>query len=83
MPLKQSIVGLKLSIRRWVDSRVSVRGQAARGNLATEDLVYALGSDELEGNIDIVKLVDTSWWLAEFTGHPHIRWYQMQYEACK
>lgn len=45
-------------------------GKAARGNLATEDLVYALGSDELEGNIDIVKLVDTSWWLAEFTGHP-------------
>ena len=47
-------------------------GKAARGNLATEDLVYALGSDELEGNIDIAKLVDTSWWLAEFTGHsPH------------
>jgi deoxyadenosine/deoxycytidine kinase len=26
----------------------------------------------LDGNIDIVKLVATSWWLAEFTGHsPH------------
>lgn len=36
-------------------------GPRARGNLATEDLVYAL--DDVNTGIDLERLVDTAWWI--------------------
>lgn len=36
-------------------------GPKARGNLATEDLVYALGSDAT--SVDLDRLVETAWWI--------------------
>ena len=44
-------------------------GPNAKGNLATEDLVYALGNEGLARPIDLMSLVNTSWWLSTFTGH--------------
>lgn len=44
-------------------------GPNAKGNLATEDLVYALGAEGLARPIDLMSLVTTSWWLSTFTGH--------------
>ena len=40
----------------------------ATGNIATEDLVYALGREGVETGIDVDRLIDTSEWLAELLG---------------
>jgi hydroxymethylglutaryl-CoA lyase len=45
-------------------------GPGAKGNTATEDLVYALGVDGFESEIDLDGLVATSWWLSSMTQHP-------------
>jgi hydroxymethylglutaryl-CoA lyase len=45
-------------------------GPGAKGNTATEDLVYALGADGFESEIDLDGLVATSWWLSSMTQHP-------------
>ena len=45
-------------------------GPGAKGNTATEDLVYALGADGFESEIDLDGLVATSWWLSSMTNHP-------------
>jgi hydroxymethylglutaryl-CoA lyase len=44
-------------------------GPRAKGNLATEELVYALDRSGLETGVDLDALVATSWWLAEHLGH--------------
>jgi isopropylmalate/homocitrate/citramalate synthase len=44
-------------------------GPRAKGNLATEDLVYALGEDALAHPISLPGLIDTAWWLSERVGH--------------
>jgi isopropylmalate/homocitrate/citramalate synthase len=40
----------------------------ATGNIATEDLVYALERDGIETGIDIERLIDVTAWLAEVLG---------------
>ena len=42
----------------------------AKGNLATEDLVYALRGSGVETGIDLDALVDTSRWMSEQLGKP-------------
>lgn len=44
-------------------------GPGARGNLATEDLVYALRGSRLTTGLDLDALVAISWWLAEELDH--------------
>jgi hydroxymethylglutaryl-CoA lyase len=44
-------------------------GPGARGNLATEDLVYALRDSRLTTGLDLDALVAISWWLAEELDH--------------
>ncbi len=44
--------------------------KSATGNLATEDLVWALHGAGVETGIDLVKLVETSAWMAEQLGRP-------------
>ena len=41
-------------------------GPKARGNLATEDLVYALGSDAT--SVDLDRLVEIAWWICRELG---------------
>ncbi|HWL43985.1 MAG TPA: hydroxymethylglutaryl-CoA lyase [Ilumatobacter sp.] len=49
-------------------------GPGARGNLATEDLVYALRGSGFDTGVDLDALVDTSWWLAGQLGRdPYAR----------
>lgn len=43
-------------------------GPGAKGNLATEDFVYALDGTEYDSGVDLDALVNTSWWLSEFVG---------------
>jgi hydroxymethylglutaryl-CoA lyase len=45
-------------------------GPGAKGNLATEDLVYALERSGVDTGIDLDALVATSWWLSGTLGHP-------------
>lgn len=42
--------------------------KSATGNLATEDLVWALQGLGIETGVDLAALVDTSWWLADHLG---------------
>jgi hydroxymethylglutaryl-CoA lyase len=42
----------------------------ARGNLATEDLVWALERSGVETGVDLSALVDTTAWMAEHLGRP-------------
>lgn len=42
----------------------------AKGNLATEDLVYALHRSGVTTGVDLAALVDTSAWMAEQLGRP-------------
>lgn len=42
----------------------------ATGNLATEDLVYALGRSGVGTGMDLSRLIAASEWLAEVVGHP-------------
>ncbi len=44
--------------------------KSATGNLATEDVVWALQGMGIETGIDLVKLVQTSQWMAEHLGRP-------------
>jgi len=73
MGLANSMAALEMGVR-VVDSSVGglggcpYAGPGARGNLATEDLVYALEGDELVTGVDLDGLVDTAWWLAEQLG---------------
>lgn len=49
-------------------------GPGARGNLATEDLVYALLGSDYDTGVDLDALVATSWWLARQLGRePYAR----------
>lgn len=59
---------------RTVDASVSGTGgcpyaKGASGNLATEDLVYALHGMNFETGIDLYKLVETGAWLSRLLGH--------------
>ncbi len=45
---------------------------AATGNIATEDLVYALHRMGMPTGIDIDKLIDTARWLADIVGKPAV-----------
>jgi hydroxymethylglutaryl-CoA lyase len=42
----------------------------ATGNLATEDLVYALHGSGVETGVDLDALIDTSAWMARRLGRP-------------
>ncbi|MFK8013930.1 MAG: hydroxymethylglutaryl-CoA lyase [Gammaproteobacteria bacterium] len=42
---------------------------AATGNIATEDLLYALERSGIDGAVDLEKTIDTASWLAEQLGH--------------
>ena len=44
----------------------------AKGNLATEDLVYALHGSGVETGVDLTALVDTTAWMAEQLGRPPV-----------
>jgi len=44
-------------------------GPNAKGNIATEDIVYAMGVENIVGDIDLNSLVEISWWLSGYTGH--------------
>lgn len=39
-------------------------GPGARGNLATEDLLYALRDSQFETGVDLAAIVDIAWWLS-------------------
>ena len=46
-------------------------GPRARGNVATEDIVYAVGgSPEFELGLDLARLVETSVWICDELGRP-------------
>ena len=45
-------------------------GPQAKGNLATEDLVYALQGTPNDTGIDLEALCDISQWMAGYLGHP-------------
>ena len=45
-------------------------GGRARGNLATEDLAYALSRGGVETGLDVMALVRTAWWISEQLGRP-------------
>lgn len=74
MGIANALVAIDEGVRR-IDASVGglggcpFGGPNAKGNLATEDLVYALGNDGLERPIDLMALVETSWWLSAYTGH--------------
>jgi hydroxymethylglutaryl-CoA lyase len=60
---------------RTVDASVSGTGgcpyaQGASGNLATEDLVYALHGMGFATGVDLARLVDTGAWLSGLLGRP-------------
>jgi hydroxymethylglutaryl-CoA lyase len=44
--------------------------KSATGNLATEDLVWALAGAGVETGVDLDALVETSVWMAEQLGRP-------------
>jgi hydroxymethylglutaryl-CoA lyase len=44
--------------------------RSATGNLATEDLVWALTGAGVETGVDLEKLVETSVWMARQLGRP-------------
>jgi hydroxymethylglutaryl-CoA lyase len=44
----------------------------AKGNLATEDLVWALERSGVDTDVDLGALVDTSAWMAEQLGRPPV-----------
>jgi hydroxymethylglutaryl-CoA lyase len=74
MGIANAISAIECGVRR-IDASVGglggcpFGGPNAKGNLATEDLVYALGAEGLLAPIDLALLVETSWWLSSFTGH--------------
>jgi len=45
-------------------------GPGAKGNLATEDLVYALAGTEHDTGVDLAALCGISQWMAGHLGHP-------------
>lgn len=45
-------------------------GPKAKGNLATEDLVYALQGSDRDTGLDLDALVDTAWWISDQLGRP-------------
>lgn len=45
-------------------------GEGAKGNVATEDVLYALAGEDVEGSPDLDAVIAASWWLAGLTGHP-------------
>jgi hydroxymethylglutaryl-CoA lyase len=47
-------------------------GPSASGNLATEDLVYALNRAGVRTGLSLEALVETSWWLAGHTRRPPV-----------
>jgi hydroxymethylglutaryl-CoA lyase len=60
---------------RTVDASVSGTGgcpyaKGASGNLATEDLVFALNGMNFATGINLDKLADTGAWLSHLLGHP-------------
>lgn len=60
---------------RTVDASVSGTGgcpyaKGASGNLATEDLVYALHGMGFATGVDLARLVDTGAWLSRLLGRP-------------
>jgi hydroxymethylglutaryl-CoA lyase len=75
MGLANSLAAIDEGIR-IVDGSARGRGGGpvarprARGNLATEDLVYALEGSEYETGVDLDALIATSWWLSESVGRP-------------
>lgn len=44
-------------------------GPGAKGNVATEDILYALTGEDVEGSPNLDAVIATSWWLADLTGH--------------
>lgn len=73
MGLVNSMVAIEAGVR-IVDTSVGglggcpYAGPGARGNLATEDLVYALDDASLTTGVDLEQLVEVSWWLSELVG---------------
>jgi hydroxymethylglutaryl-CoA lyase len=60
---------------RVVDSAVSGTGgcpyaKGATGNVATEDVAYMLQGMGIETGVDLDRLIDTGWWLAQQLGKP-------------
>lgn len=60
---------------RVVDSSVSGTGgcpyaKGATGNVASEDVAYMLQGMGIETGVDLDKLVETGWWLAQHLGKP-------------
>jgi len=74
MGLANALVAINCGVRR-IDASIGglggcpFGGVRAKGNLATEDLVYALGESEFRFPPNLSALVDISWWLAERVGH--------------
>lgn len=75
MGLANSITAIEQGIRT-VDTSIGglggcpFAGPGAKGNLATEDLVYALSGTDNDTGVDLESLVSTNAWLAEKIGRP-------------
>jgi hydroxymethylglutaryl-CoA lyase len=72
--LANTLAALRLGVT-WVDSSAGGLGgcpyaESATGNLATEDLVWALDGLGIHTNVDLDRLVATSAWLAGELGRP-------------
>ena len=60
---------------RVIDSSVSGTGgcpyaKGATGNVATEDVAYMLHGMDIDTGVDLDKLIETGWWLAQHLGKP-------------
>ncbi|MFM8867571.1 MAG: hydroxymethylglutaryl-CoA lyase [Ilumatobacteraceae bacterium] len=74
MGVANALAAIERGVRR-IDASVGglggcpFGGPRAKGNLATEDLVYALGEDAFAHPFSLSGLIDTAWWLSEKVGH--------------
>ena len=72
--LANSLEAIRLGVRTIDASAGGLGGcpyaESATGNLATEDLVWALHGMGVETGVDLEALVTTSVWMAEQLGRP-------------
>ncbi len=72
--LANILCGITMGIR-VIDSSVAGLGgcpyaQGASGNVATEDLLYMLNGMDIETGVDLDKILDAAWYIADFLGRP-------------
>lgn len=75
MGLANSLAAIEVGVRT-VDTSIGglggcpFAGKGAKGNLATEDLVYALAGSPHDTGLDVGRLVEVNQWLAGVIGRP-------------